>query len=52
MRYVYLGQRAKKNNEIHFGYKVVVTIDHDNKLIRDYEVSCAEAHDSRIIIEW
>ncbi len=37
---------AKKNKERHFGYKDHVTVDNENKLIRNYEVSSAEVHDS------
>jgi len=37
---------ALKNKELHFGYKDHVVIDNANKLIRNYEVSSAEIHDS------
>ena len=37
---------AKKNKETHFGYKDHIAIDNENKLIRNYEVSSAEVHDS------
>ena len=37
---------AKKNNETHFGCKDHIVIDNVNKLIRHYEVSSAEVHDS------
>ena len=37
---------AKKNKETHFGYKDHIVIDNANKLIRHYEVSSAEVHDS------
>ncbi len=42
---------AKKNNETHFGYKDHVAIDCEHKLIRDYEVTSAEVHDSNIFEE-
>ena len=42
---------TKKNNEVHFGYKVHVAIDNENKLIRDYDVTSAEVHDSQVFIE-
>lgn len=37
---------TKKNQETHFGYKDHVVIDNEHKLIRNYEVSSAEVHDS------
>lgn len=37
---------AKKNQETHFGYKDHIVIDNKNKLIRNYDVSSAEVHDS------
>ena len=37
---------TKKNEEVHFGYKVHVAIDNENKQIRDYVVTSAEVHDS------
>jgi transposase, IS5 family len=42
---------AKKNQETHFGYKNHASIDNKNKLIRNYEVTSAEVHDSNIFIE-
>ena len=37
---------TKKNDEVHYGYKDHAVIDRQNKLIRNYEVSSAEVHDS------
>lgn len=37
---------TKKNDEVHYGYKDHTVIDNKNKLIRNYEVSSAEVHDS------
>jgi IS5 family transposase len=42
---------AKKNDETHFGYKNHVAVDNKHKLIRDYEVTSAEVHDSRVFVE-
>ena len=42
---------TKKNNETHFGYKDHTSVDHEHKLIRDYEVTSAEVHDSNIFEE-
>lgn len=39
---------TKKNKETHFGYKDHITIDNAHKLIRDYEVSSANVHDSNV----
>ena len=41
---------AKKNEETHFGYKNHVSVDNKNKLIRNYEVTSAEVHDSNEFI--
>ncbi len=38
---------AKKNDEVHFGYKNHTSADNDHKLIRDYKVTSSEVHDSR-----
>jgi IS5 family transposase len=38
---------TKKNNETHYGYKNHLNVDVKNKLIRDYEVTPADVHDSR-----
>lgn len=38
---------AKKNNEIHFGYKSHVKCDADSKLITHYAVTNAAVHDSQ-----
>jgi IS5 family transposase len=42
---------TKKNNETHFGYKNHVSVDNAHKLIRNYEVTSAEVHDSQVFIE-
>jgi len=42
---------AKKNNEKHYGYKDHIAIDNSHKLIREYEVSSAEVHDSQVFFE-
>lgn len=39
---------TSKNGEKHFGYKDHVTVDNAHKLIRDYEVTSAEVHDSNV----
>lgn len=41
---------TKKNQETHFGYKNHATVDNKNKLIRNYEVTSAEVHDSNEFI--
>jgi len=42
---------AKKNNETHYGYKNHASVDNKHKLIRDYEVTSAEVHDSQVFHE-
>lgn len=42
---------AKKNDETHFGYKDHIVIDNGHKLIRNYEVTSAEVHDSQVFEE-
>lgn len=42
---------AKKNNETHFGYKNHVSVDNAHKLIRGFEVTSAEVHDSQVLLE-
>jgi transposase, IS5 family len=42
---------TKKNQETHYGYKNHVSVDNANKLIRDYEVTSAEVHDSQVLVE-
>jgi transposase, IS5 family len=42
---------AQKNAEDHYGYKNHISIDNKNKLIREYEVTSAEVHDSNILLE-
>ena len=43
---------AKKNDEKHYGYKDHVAIDTKHKLIREYEVSSAEVHDSQVFLNY
>lgn len=42
---------TKKNNETHYGYKNHACVDNKHKLIRDYEVTSAEIHDSQVFHE-
>ena len=42
---------AKKNDEKHYGYKNHILVDNDHKLIREFEVTSAEVHDSQIFFE-
>ena len=42
---------AKKNQETHYGYKNHACVDNKHKLIRDYEVTSAEVHDSQVFHE-
>ena len=42
---------TKKNNEVHFGYKDHATVDNAHKLIREYKVTSAEVHDSKVFEE-
>ncbi len=42
---------AKKNKEVHYGYKDHATIDNAHKLIREYDVTSAEVHDSNVFEE-
>jgi len=42
---------AKKNDEIHYGYKNHVKADKDSKLIVKYAVTSAEVHDSQVLSE-
>ena len=42
---------SKKNDEPHYGYKNHIAIDNKNKLVRDYEVTSAEVHDSQVFSE-
>lgn len=42
---------AKKNNETHYGYKNHINIDNQHKLIRAFEVTSAEVHDSQVLVE-
>jgi transposase, IS5 family len=40
---------TKKNNETHYGYKNHLNVDAKHKLIRDYEVTPADVHDSQVL---
>jgi len=40
---------AKKNNEVHYGYKDHVKVDADSKMIVNFEVTNAAVHDSQEI---
>ena len=42
---------TKKNQETHFGYKNHVSVDNQNKLIRNYQVTSAEVHDSNVFVD-
>ncbi|NKC11148.1 MAG: IS5 family transposase [Gammaproteobacteria bacterium] len=42
---------AKNNEATHFGYKNHVAVDNAHKLVREYEVTSAEVHDSQVFIE-
>lgn len=42
---------AKKNKEVHYGYKDHAAIDNAHKLIREYDVTSAEVHDSNVFEE-
>ena len=42
---------TKKNDEKHYGYKNHLAIDNKHKLIREYEVTSAEVHDSQVFTE-
>lgn len=42
---------TKKNQEVHFGYKDHVSIDNAHKIIRDFDVTSAEVHDSNVFAE-
>lgn len=42
---------AKKNKEIHFGYKNHVKVDSKTKLIENFDVTDASVHDSNVFID-
>ena len=42
---------ARKNQETRFGYKNHISIDNKHKLIRAYEVTSAEVHDSQKLVD-
>ena len=39
---------TKKNGQKHYGYKDHVVVDVEHKLIRDYDITSAEVHDSQV----
>lgn len=39
---------TQKNGKSHYGYKNHVEVDHDKKLIREYQVTDASVHDSKV----
>jgi IS5 family transposase len=41
---------AKKNDEVHYGYKDHVKVDVESKIITDYAVTSANVHDSQALI--
>jgi IS5 family transposase len=43
---------TKKNNVSHYGYKDHLKVDRESKIITDYEVTPANVHDSRCIVEF
>ena len=42
---------TKKNQETHFGCKNHAVVDNQHKLIRNYQVTSAEVHDSQVFVE-
>lgn len=42
---------TEKNGQKYYGYKDHVSVDVEHKLIRDYEVTSAEVHDSQVFYE-
>lgn len=42
---------TEKNGQKHYGYKDHVAVDVEHKLIRDYQVTSAEVHDSNVFYE-
>jgi IS5 family transposase len=42
---------AKKNEELHYGYKDHIKIDKDSKIITDFSVTGANVHDSQCMVE-
>ena len=43
---------AKKNEEVHYGYKDHVAVDEESKLIKDFEVTDAAVHDSNVCTQF
>jgi len=42
---------AKKNDETYYGYKDHIKIDKDSKIITDFDVTSANVHDSKCMVE-
>jgi len=42
---------GRRNHENHYGYKNHIAVDNRHKLIRNYEVTSAEVHDSQVFYE-
>lgn len=42
---------SEKNGQKHYGYKDHIAIDNEHKLIRDFDVTSAEVHDSQVFYE-
>jgi IS5 family transposase len=42
---------AKKNNEVHYGYKDHIKVDNDSKIIIDFTVTGANVHDSQCMVD-
>jgi transposase, IS5 family len=42
---------TEKNGQKYYGYKDHIVIDNEHKLIRDFEVTSAEVHDSQVFFE-
>ena len=43
-------RRTQKNGENHYSYKNYISIDNEHKLIRHFEVTSAEVHDSQVFL--
>ena len=44
-------RRTKKNEQRHFGYKNHIAVDVKHKFIRNWKVTAANAHDSKVFLE-
>ena len=42
---------AKKNQQTHYGYKNHAVVDNKYKLIRNFQITSAEVHDSQVFVE-